>query len=284
MNTRIPIRPLAPGKLRPLLRRKNHQRIIRLPGLIQHRQNLTHLLIQHLDLRQIFGIITPRLLRIRQIRRQLQRIQIKMLGIAQRPRRVRLKKTRHKTKRRISILIHKRANTLNAKLGIGMRTPPLNTRHIFKRKTLIGTNVLLATKPHAIPQIPQKMRKTPRPRTRSRMIPARPIARRIQPRIKRRTARIAHRHRQIRPIKNQTILRQSINIRRIHILPTVKRQIEIRRIICDHNQNIRFHSPSFLSPNRTSNSGGASIALNFSTIKLCIRASASGSLSARSFS
>ena len=85
-------------------------------------------------------------------------------------------------------------------------------------------------------------------RTHGRVVPARPVADRMQARVERGAAGVAHRHGQIRPIKNQSLACEVVDIGRFDILPAVQGQIVVGRIICDCDQDIRFHNPPFARP------------------------------------
>ena len=99
VDARVPIRPLAAGKLRPLFGRENHYRIVCLTALRQHVENVADL--SDPALRSLRGTWRNHCVsrRVGHIGRQLQRVEIKMLGIAQGPRARAVQKARPRDKR-----------------------------------------------------------------------------------------------------------------------------------------------------------------------------------------
>ena len=151
VQARIPIRPLAPGELAALLRCKDHERIIGLPGLLQHLENLADLPVHISDLGQVAREVLACTRRIGDVRRQLHLLRRIFRRIAHYPRHVRLDQRHDETERLIAVFGHKTAYACEVvRPGRIADAVRVESFYAGERKSLFRKDVHLAGKTYTV--------------------------------------------------------------------------------------------------------------------------------------
>ena len=114
----------------------------------------------------------------------------------------------------------------------------IKARHILERIRLGRLHVHLACNPHAITQLTQVMGHARYRCSTCRVVPRAAVAHRVLTGEQFRTARLAHCLTKISAIEREALRRQSVDVWRPCILPTVQGQVVVRAIIGHDDENI----------------------------------------------
>ncbi|OPZ04953.1 MAG: hypothetical protein BWZ10_03105 [candidate division BRC1 bacterium ADurb.BinA364] len=241
VHSGVPVRPFVAGELRTLLGAEQHDRVVRLAALLQRVEDFADFAIQHFDFSEILGVIGPGRLGVGQVRRQSQRGGVEMARIAHGPGGVRLGQADRQAEGLALVTAHKFADAFDAEGWVGMDAIACDAGHILERKTVGGQYMLLACQANAIAEIPHVVHNAARAGAAGRVVPATAVARGIEPGVQLAAAGIAHRHREKGFVENDALAGQLVDPGRSDVLAAEKRQIVVRQVVGEDDENVRLH-------------------------------------------
>ena len=240
VKPRIPGGPFATGKLRTLFGTEKNHRVLRLSRILEGVEDVADLSIHISDLGQVFREVFPGAGGICDIWGELEFFGRVLGGITHHPGHVRFSEGNHETEGFGPFSLHEFANRSKVvSLGRVAYAIGVEALDLLEGKNLLGADVALSGQTDPIPELAQSLWHSADPGPTTRMIPGAPVAQRVKTGIQFRPARLAHGGGQISPVESHSLRSQSVDMRRLGILPAVEGQVVVGTVIRQNQKKIR---------------------------------------------